>query len=72
MLDTHVPRDVIDRIVAELERLAAEACDHWALPKREDPVPTASWRNREMGYRDSLRLLADAGLAPVKYRTRAG
>jgi hypothetical protein len=71
MVDTHVPRDVIDRIVVELERLAADACDHWTLPKREDAVLTASWRNREIGYRQSLRLLADAGLAPAKYKTSA-
>jgi hypothetical protein len=58
-----VPREVIDRIVAELERLMGEARDRWTMPKRDSPTHTASWRGRELGYQDALRLLSRAGLA---------
>ncbi len=58
-----VPREVIDGIVAELERLMDDARDKWTLPKRDNPTHTAAWSSRELGYRDALQLLADAGLA---------
>ncbi len=58
-----VPREVIGRIVAELERLMDEARDKWTLPKRDDPVHTATWTGREIAYRQALQVLADAGLA---------
>jgi len=60
----------IAEIVAELERLADDACNRWTIPKSRDEVRLAVRRGREIGYRDALRLLADAELAPVKYATR--
>ena len=40
------------------------ARDRWSLPKRTDPTHTAAWSGRELGYKEALRLLGDAGLAP--------
>lgn len=65
-----VPREVIDQIVGQLERLRDDACDRWTVTKSNDPVRIASWRNREAAYRAALQLLADAGLAPPKYAAR--
>ena len=52
----------IAAIVAELERLMDDARDRSTLPKHAtDRI--AGWRGREIGYREALRLLADARLA---------
>jgi len=59
-----VPREVIDQVVAQLERLTDEARDKWSLTKSNDPTRFAAWNNRELAYRNALQLLADAGLAP--------
>jgi hypothetical protein len=67
--DSAVPREIIDQIVAQLERLMDEARDKWSLTKSDDPNRFASWNGREQGYRNALQLLADAGLAP-RYATR--
>ena len=59
-----IPRAVIDELVVQLERLMDEAREKWTLPKSEEPTRFASWRGRELAYRNALQLLADAGLAP--------
>jgi len=65
-----VQREVIDAIVADLERLMDEARDRWSIPKGADQVRSASWHNREIAYRQVLQLLAAAGLADPRYATR--
>jgi hypothetical protein len=59
-----VSREVIDGIVAELERLQDDATDRWAIPKRDDPQRDAVWQARAGAYRDALKLFGAAGLAP--------
>jgi len=64
-----VPREVVEQIVAELERLMDDARDRWSIPKGADQVHSASWHNREIAYRQVLQLLAVSGSAP-KYAAR--
>ena len=48
MLNTadSVPREAIDRIVAELEHLTDDARDRSTLPKTRDLTRIAGWRGR--------------------------
>jgi hypothetical protein len=59
-----VPRETIDSIVAELERLMADARVQWSLPKSDNQARYHAWLGREIAYEEALRLFADAGLAP--------
>jgi hypothetical protein len=59
----NAPRETIDRIIVELERLMDEACDKWRLPKSDDPVRFAGWHNRELAYQERLQPFGDVSLA---------
>jgi len=61
---------VVAGIVAEFERLMDEARDKWSLPKRVDAHQADLWSGREIGYREALRVMAHAGLAPAKYASQ--
>jgi len=67
-----VPREGIDRIVPQLERVMDDARDRWSIPKGADQVRSASWHNREIAYRQRLHLLAVAALADPRYATHEG
>jgi uncharacterized protein YbcC (UPF0753/DUF2309 family) len=43
-----VPREVINKTVVKLECLMDEASAKWTLPKRDDPIHTAFWQNRDL------------------------
>lgn len=62
-----IPREIIDQIVAEIERLAEDARDRWSLPKHDRPHLQAAWSSRETGYREVLKLFASQGLTPAKH-----
>jgi hypothetical protein len=61
---TPVPRETIDYITSELERLMNDAGARWILPKSDNKARFEGWRGRELAYREALRMFADAGLAP--------
>jgi hypothetical protein len=41
-----IAREVVDRIVVELERLMDGARDKWSLPKSDNPARFTAWHSR--------------------------